>query len=51
MWGFTGPIYSSSAMLRRLMGYNMAYTVGKIIATAVVMVYNFVTRKKFLEQK
>ena len=51
VWGFTGPIYSSSAMLRRLMGYNMAYTVGKIIATAVVMVYNFVTRKKFLEQK
>ena len=47
VWGFTGPIYSSSAMLRRLMGY----TVGKIIATAVVMVYNFVTRKKFLEQK
>ena len=51
VWGFTGHIYSSSAMLRRLMGYNMAYTVGKIIATAVVMVYNFVTRKKFLEQK
>ena len=51
VWGFTGPIYSSSAMLRRLMGYNMAYTVGKIIATAVVMVYNFVMRKKFLEQK
>jgi putative flippase GtrA len=38
-------------LLQKLLGYNMVYTVGKIIATAVVMVYNFVTRKKFLEQK
>ena len=51
VWSFTGPIYSSLAWLRSLLDYNMAYTGGKVIATAVVMVYNFVTRKKFLEQK
>ncbi|MBA4686383.1 MAG: GtrA family protein [Candidatus Galacturonibacter soehngenii] len=27
------------------------YTLGKIIATAIVMVYNFITRKIFLEDK
>ena len=33
------------------MNYNMMYTGAKVAATAIVMVYNFVTRKKFLEQK
>ena len=51
VWGFTGPIYSGVPGLKDLLSYNMAYTVGKVIATAIVMVYNFVTRKKFLEQK
>ena len=50
VWGFTGPIYGSSAWLQKLLNYNLAYTAGKVIATAVVMVYNFVTRKKFLEK-
>ncbi|MDI9518781.1 MAG: GtrA family protein, partial [Bacillota bacterium] len=29
----------------------MPYTIAKIIATAVVMVYNFISRKIFLEKK
>ena len=51
MWGFTGPVYGGSAALQKLLSYNKAYTVGKIIATAVVMVYNFITRKVFLSKK
>ncbi|WP_130836699.1 GtrA family protein [Lachnoclostridium sp. Marseille-P6806] len=47
----TGPLYSGVRWLRETLGYSMMYTGAKILATAVVMVYNFVTRKIFLEQK
>ncbi len=30
---------------------SLAFVIGKVFATAVVMVYNFVTRKIFLEKK
>ena len=30
---------------------NLIYTIAKVFATAVVMVYNFITRKIFLEQQ
>lgn len=30
---------------------SIYYMLGKIIATAIVMVYNFITRKIFLEDK
>ncbi len=32
-------------------GYNLNYTGAKVFATVVVMVYNFITRKIFLEEK
>ena len=51
IWLVVGPVYSHNAMLQANMGYNLLYTGAKIFATAVVMVYNFVTRKIFLEQK
>ncbi len=51
IWILVGPIYSHSAFLQDNVGYNLIYTGGKIFATAVVMVYNFVTRKIFLEKK
>lgn len=51
IWLGVGPIYNSSGFLREHVGYNLMYTGAKIAATAVVMVYNFVTRKIFLEQK
>ena len=37
-------------MRTRSFGYSLVYTGAKIIATAIVMVYNFVTRKIFLEK-
>lgn len=51
IWVCVGPVYSNVAFLRRLLNYNLAYTGAKVIATAIVMVYNFVTRKIFLEKK
>lgn len=51
IWVCVGPIYSSVAFLRRILDYNLAYTGAKVIATAIVMVYNFVSRKMFLEKK
>ena len=50
IWICIGPVYGSSQWLQGLLNYNLAYTGGKIIATAIVMVYNFVTRKIFLEK-
>ncbi len=43
--GLVGMVLSED-MVRSLI-----YTFGKLVATAVVMVYNFVTRKIFLEKK
>ncbi len=51
IWLVVGPIYGRNEILRNNLGYNLMYTGAKIFATAVVMVYNFVTRKIFLEQK
>ena len=51
IWICTVPIYNNVAWIQRLLGYNLAYTAAKVIATAIVMVYNFITRKIFLEKK
>lgn len=51
IWVCVGPVYGNIELLRRLLNYNMAYTAAKVIATAIVMVYNFITRKIFLEKK
>ena len=38
--------------LQQHIGYNLIYTIAKsLLQTAVVMVYNFITRKIFLEKK
>ena len=44
-------VYSNWNWLNQLISENPATAVSKIVATGVVMVYNFVTRKKFLEKK
>lgn len=44
-------IYNNWAWLRAIISVELAKMGGKIVATGVVMVYNFVTRKIFLEQK
>lgn len=51
MWVCVGPVYRNIALLQRLFDYNLMYMAAKVIATAIVMVYNFVSRKMFLEQK
>lgn len=44
-------IYFNSEALRNMFSESMAETLVKLFATAVVMVYNFVTRKILLEKK
>ena len=51
MWICTVPIYNNVEWIQRLLGYSLAFTAAKVVATAVVMVYNFITRKIFLEKK
>ena len=51
IWVCVGPIYNASTFLQQSASYNVVYTGAKLIATVIVMVYNFVTRKMFLEQK
>ena len=47
----TEMVYNNVTWLQQLMGENLAYTSTKVMATAIVMVYNFITRKIFLEKK
>ncbi len=51
IWFCVGPVYDNIAFLQRLLNYDLAYTGAKVIATAIVMVYNFISRKIFLEKK
>ena len=51
IWVCVGPVYGGIAFLQEMLNYDLAYTGAKVIATAIVMVYNFVTRKMFLEKK
>ena len=44
-------IYMNVAFLQSWFGQGFAETLGKIGATGIVMVYNFITRKIFLEKK
>lgn len=44
-------IYETNLFLEKTFEFTLWYTISKVIATAVVMVYNFVSRKIFLEKK
>lgn len=44
-------IYDNSLWLSSWLSYDLAKLGAKILATGIVMVYNFVTRKIFLEKK
>lgn len=51
MWGGTAWLESLMEQSQALASYSQyAYMVVKIFATAVVMVYNFITRKIFIEK-
>ncbi|MBQ6787487.1 MAG: GtrA family protein [Lachnospiraceae bacterium] len=51
MWICTVLIYNNVEWIQQLLGYSLAFTAAKVVATAIVMVYNFITRKIFLEKK
>lgn len=51
IWVCVGPIYRGIVLLQQLLNYNLVFTAAKIIATGIVMIYNFITRKIFLEKK
>ena len=51
IWIVVGPIYGGNVALQQNIGHNLIYTIAKVFSTAIVMVYNFVTRKIFLEKK
>jgi putative flippase GtrA len=44
-------VYSGNSVLMSAVGDTLWFAVSKIIATAIVMVYNFISRKIFLEKK
>lgn len=44
-------IYENVERIRQLIGPGLATAGAKVVATGIVMVYNFVTRKLFLEEK
>lgn len=44
-------IYAHTAALRELISDALMVSVSSIIATGIVMVYNFISRKLFLERK
>ena len=51
IWVCVDGLYVHVTFINTLVSENFAKLSGKIVATAVVMVYNFVTRKIFLEKK
>lgn len=48
IWLCVDCVYSATPSLVAMYNDTWAVAIGKIIATAVVMFYNFITRKKFL---
>ncbi len=48
IWLCVDKLYYGAGFLMGILSENLAVAGGKIVATAVVMVYNFITRKKFL---
>lgn len=51
IYGCVDGIYMHAAALQGLFGRGSAEFIGKIAATGLVMVYNFISRKIFLEKK
>ncbi len=44
-------IYGNAPALQNMMNKTLAQTVVKILTTALVMIYNFISRKVFLEKR
>lgn len=50
VWMFVEFTYENIAIVSQLLTHNMMKLIGKILATGIVMVYNFISRKIFLEK-
>lgn len=46
-----GRLYDADGFMKDIFMDTMWFAASKIVATAIVMIYNFVTRKLFLEKK
>lgn len=51
VWLFVEFTYKNIAVVSEIFTYNFMKMAGKILATGIVMVYNFISRKIFLEKK
>lgn len=51
VWLFVEYSYANIPVIAENLSYDMMKAVGKILATGIVMVYNFISRKIFLEKK
>lgn len=51
IYGCIHLLYENSRQMQQLIGPTGATAMSKVVATGIVMVYNFVTRKLFLEKK
>lgn len=49
--GCVDGIYLNSTLLQEQFSIGIAKQIGKIIATGIVMVYNFISRKIFIEKR
>lgn len=48
---FGAQFYEGNETLKAVLNYDLAFWGNKIFATVVVMIYNFISRKIFLEKK
>ena len=51
VWLFVEYSYENISIIAEVFSYSMMKMIGKILATGIVMVYNFISRKIFLEKK
>lgn len=51
VWLFVEYSYANIPVIAENLSFDMMKAVGKILATGIVMVYNFISRKIFLEKK
>lgn len=49
IFSIIGLLINNAIMWICIVKYRIHYLIGKVLATIIVMIFNFVTRKKFLE--
>ena len=51
VWLFVEYVHENVPVISEALSYDLLKMIGKILATGIVMVYNFISRKMFLEKK